>query len=163
MEIKPTYVSFNIAKWLKEKGFNLLLPHYYFEDGEFKEHSLTGTNGYYGEEYEFELEEFYKNWNDNFLTKKNGNRCFGCSKDDGYFETFSAPEQWQVCEWLRVNHSIWVSCYPTSNPLKCQFRIYKNDNGVMGQVYDDYMGKEFNLPQEAYSAAFDYIKQNNLI
>jgi len=76
---------------------------------------------------------------------------------------YPRPEQHQVVEWLIVNHDIWVSCYPTSNPLKCQFRIYKNDNGVMGQVYDHYMGKEFNSPQKAYSAAFDYIKDNNLI
>jgi hypothetical protein len=157
------YVTFEQAKWLKEKGFNLLLPYYYFEDGEFREYSLTGTNGYYGEEYKFSLSEFNENWNDEWLTKKSGDRCFGCSKDRGYFETFSAPEQHQVVEWLRVNHGIWISCYPTSNPLKCQFRIYKNDNGVMGQVYDDYMGKEFNSPQEAYSAAFDYLIKNQHI
>ena len=73
---------------------------------------------------------------------------------------YPAPEQWQVVEWLRVNHGIWVSCYPTPNPLKCQFRIYKNPNGVMSQIYDDYMGKEFNSPQKAYSEAFDYILKN---
>jgi hypothetical protein len=32
----------------------------------------------------------------------------------------------------------------------------------MSQVYDDYMGKEFNSPQEAYLVAIDYIL-NNLI
>lgn len=113
-------VTFEQARLLKEKGFDIKTTTFYASNG-----------GVCDSVYDFD------NW------------CYN-------------PEQWQVVEWLRVNHDIWVSCYPTSNPLKCQFRIYKNDNGVMGQVYDDYMGKEFNSPQEAYSAAFDYIL-NNLI
>jgi hypothetical protein len=74
-----------------------------------------------------------------------------------------APEQWKVVEWLRLNHDIWISCYPTSNPKKCQFRIYQNDDEVMGQICDEYMDTEFKTPQEAYSAAFDYIFNKNLI
>jgi hypothetical protein len=126
-EIKPTYVTFEQAKWLKEKGFNEQLPSI-FLDGELE-----------------------------ILRSPISNNEFTTSR------SYSASEQWQVVEWLRVNHGIWVSCYPTSNPLKCQFRIYKNNNGVMSQVYDDYMGKEFNSPQEAYSAAFDYVLNNSLI
>ncbi len=118
------YVTFEQAKWLKEKGFDIYCNECFYKGEE------SETNYHITEEF----------------------------KDICY-----RPEQHQVVEWLRVNHGIWISCYPTSNPLKCQFRIYKNDNGVMGQVYDDYMGKEFNSPQEAYSAAFDYIKDNNLI
>lgn len=81
-EIKPTYVSFEQAKLLKEKGYTELTTHYYFEDGEFKEHTLNGTNGYYGEPYEFTLDEFYEDWNNGWVTKKNGDRCFGCSKSN---------------------------------------------------------------------------------
>jgi hypothetical protein len=43
MKIEKTYVTFEQSKWLKEKGFNLPVTHYYFEDGEFKDHSLKGT------------------------------------------------------------------------------------------------------------------------
>ena len=95
-KIEPQYVTFEIAKLLKEKGFKIPVSQYYFEDGEFKQHSLKGTNGYYGEEYEFDLSEFNENWNDKWLTKKSGDRCFGCSIDKGYFETFSVSEIWQV-------------------------------------------------------------------
>lgn len=108
MSMSDTLVSFKTAKLAKEKGFNILTHSYYFEDGEFKENSLTGTNGYYGEDYEFNLEEFYENWNDKWLTKKSGDRCFGCSKSRGYFETFSAPTQSLLQKWLREMHKIEV-------------------------------------------------------
>lgn len=173
-EIKTHYVDFNTAKLLKEKGFDIPVNHYYFEDGEFKEHSLTGTNGYYGEEYEFELSEFNVNWNDSFLTKKNGDRCFGCSKNTGYFETFSAPEQWKVVEWLRINHGIWVT---VDIGKEYWFWKIRGINGkvivkeqipdelcttLTGLLFSNTKYLKYISPQEAYSAAFDYILNNNL-
>ena len=104
--MEETIITFETSKLAKEKGFDILQHSYYFEDGEFKEHSITGTNGYYGEEYEFNLSEFNENWNNKWLTKKNGDRCFGCSKDKGYFETFSAPTQSLLQKWLREVHKI---------------------------------------------------------
>jgi hypothetical protein len=86
-----------------------------------------------------------------------------------------APEQWQVIEWLRVKHGIWV----TSNPLgdskdwpMWDFKVLdlKNPNSAveyelknLSKTYEEIIANSFNLPQEAYSAAFDYIKENNLI
>jgi hypothetical protein len=160
-KIEPEYVTFEQAKWLKEKGFNLPTTHYYFEDGEFKEHSLKGTNGYYGEEYEFNLSDFNENWNDKFLTKKSGDRCFGCSKDTEYFKTYSAPEQWQVVEWLRVNHGIWVYTKPVlDEDGEWIFKSYiKLMNDFKAKEYQTKLCRE---PQEAYNAAFDYIKNEEL-
>ena len=103
--MKEQLISFETAKLAKEKGFNILQHSYYFEDGEFKENSLKGTNGYYGEEYEFNLSEFNENWNDKWLTKKTGDRCFGCSKQKGYLETFSAPTQSLLQRWCREKHN----------------------------------------------------------
>ena len=162
-EIKPAYVTFEQAKLLKSKGFKLETNCYYFEDYEFCQYKIVDTYGYYGDYYTVELDELYKNWNDAFLQKKNGHRCFGCSKDEGYFETFSAPEQWQVVEWLRVNHNIFIQVvaevyidgtnylWNTINLAKDESTPWYGDNG------------EYNTPQEAYSAAFDYILKNNLI
>ena len=66
-----------------------------------------------------------------------------------------------LCEWLRVNHGIWVWVRPykdhaadNNDPIQHQMNVYKN--GVT-------VSKEFNSHEEAYSAAFDYIKDNNLI
>ena len=141
-------ISFETAKLAKEKGFNLLTHSYYFEDGEFKENSLKGTNGYYGEEYEFNLSEFNENWNDKWLTKKTGDRCFGCSKQKGYLETFSAPTQSLLQCWLREVHNIYVESYHdlTSDGTKIQFYTSwgflqqkdKNGNRNVNGWYDEY-------------------------
>lgn len=109
--MKEQLISFETAKLAKEKGFSIPAHSYYFEDGEFKENSLTGTNGYYGEDYEFNLEEFYENWNDKWLTKKSGDRCFGCSKSRGYFETFSAPTQSLLQKFIRETRGVHIEMY----------------------------------------------------
>ncbi len=155
-------VTFEIAKLLKEKEFDKRTMHYYFEDGEFKDNKLTGTNGYYGEEYSFSYNEFLENWNDKWLTKKNGDRCFGCSKSHGYLETYSAPTISEVVMWLYEKHGIWIGVQPTSVVGKFQFRTYYNNKSVMNQHWNDSMSKEFSSPIEAYEAAIEYTL-NNLI
>jgi hypothetical protein len=105
MEIKPTYVTFEQAKLLKEKG-------------------LDGIQIDYGL-----------------------NQMLNHAK---------TPEQWQVCEWLRVNHGIWVSVaifVKRDETVVWVYDIYKN-NYIIEQFQ---RSKGFNSPQEAYSAAFDYI------
>ena len=146
--MKEQLITFETAKLAKEKDFNILQHSYYFEDGEFKENSLKGTNGYYGEEYEFNLSEFNENWNDKWLTKKTGDRCFGCSKQKGYLETFSAPTQSLLQRWLREVHNIYVESYHdlTSDGTKIQFYTSwgflqqkdKNGNRNVNGWYDEY-------------------------
>jgi hypothetical protein len=81
--------------------------------------------------------------------------------DTGEWEC-DAPEQWQVVEWLRVNHNIemWVAPFIYEGffetPRTYSYFIYSE----AGWEND---GVDFESPQEAYSAAFDYIKNNNLI
>ncbi len=133
-------ISFETAKLAKEKGFDILTHSYYFEDGEFREHSLKGTNGYYGEEYEFNLSEFNENWNDKWLTKKTGDRCFGCSKQQGYLETFSAPTQSLLQKWLREVHDIHI---------KLEYFIDNTWDGIL--IYQDapYEWDDNTAPVEA--------------
>ena len=76
---------------------------------------------------------------------------------------YSAPEQWVVVEWLRVNHGIWIDVTLSSDSKFLNLiRDIKNPNTHLGiaRVNDISF---FNSPQEAYSAAFDYILTNNLI
>ena len=131
--MKEQLISFETAKLAKEKDFNILQHSYYFEDGEFKENSLKGTNGYYGEEYEFNLSEFNENWNDKWLTKKTGDRCFGCSKQKGYLETFSAPTQSLLQRWLREVHNIHFEIKPIfdvkDNLKPYHISVIKNPSG----------------------------------
>jgi hypothetical protein len=159
-KIEPAYVSFQQAKWLKRLGYRDFCTHYHFEDGEFREHSIKTTVGMdYGSDIEYKLEEFYENWNDKGVTKKNGERCWGCDKTKGYFETFSAPEQWQVVEWLRVNHGVWVVAIPMlHNGVTLTYYPSIFEQGV-GEDIEKY----FNSPREAYSEAFNYIMQHILI
>jgi hypothetical protein len=123
--IEPTYITFEQAKWLKEKGFD--------------ESCRMLINGVY-EPFHLNLIETQYFQNNSVLLK----------------DCYSAPEQWQVVEWLRVNHGIWIYC-------KYQKR------GKIIFVIEDLQGNnitispDLNSPQEAYSAAFDYIKNNNLI
>jgi hypothetical protein len=80
------------------------------------------------------------------------------------------PEQWQVVEWLRVNHSIWVSvvtdCYGESwyvNLDVCSKEVWENVD-KRHDILSAYrkFNNEHSSPQEAYSAAFDYVL-NNLV
>jgi len=63
----------------------------------------------------------------------------------------SAPEQWQVIEWLRINYGIWIGV-----------ELYHNMDGKLFSSFIQTNNKKqsFNgnkTPQEAYSVAFDYI------
>jgi hypothetical protein len=122
-KIKATYVTFEQAKWLKEKGFNVKVEGLFF-DGEFI----------------------------NIFPKKANNTDFASTRYN------SAPEQGQVVEWLRVNHGIWIYVLPYST----LFRPYAEEL-VDNDKFGKWEGHKYSTPQEAYSAAFDYILNSNLL
>jgi hypothetical protein len=84
---------------------------------------------------------------------------------DGWLnEICVAPEQWQVVEWLRVNHGIWIYVIKDGGwwiPF-IQDLSNEKEEGVRNIEMTN-LPVCFNSPQEAYSAAFDYIKNSNLI
>ena len=115
-EIKPIYVTFEQAKKLKEKGFDVECKYYY--NIEFKE--LSFHIGYVGDIY----------------------------KNSEMSDKISAPEQWQVIEWFRVKCSIWVT-------------TDRNDfNKFKWIVEHDLSQGSWETPQEATSAAIDYVLDN---
>jgi hypothetical protein len=117
-KIEPTYVTFEQAKLLKEKGFNE------------------------------ECETSYYTHYEKLMIENNG------ATKITPMHNYSRPEQWQVVEWLRVNHGIWI-CVNKSKDAE--------DNGWFHYYVDNkWSAKLYDTPQEAYSAAFDYIL-NNLI
>jgi hypothetical protein len=142
-------VTYEIAKWLKEKGFDQNINNAWFnrvgnylgicnvkEDGT----QVTYSNTYSSAE---------------LVTREYYNEC--CSY------RYCAPEQWQVVEWLRINHGIWVESLHRGDMGDFIFKVVElNENNW--KKHPHYIHNEgFNSPQEAYSAAFDYIKDNNLI
>jgi hypothetical protein len=57
-----------------------------------------------------------------------------------------------VIEWLRINHGIWIYVLPYST----LFRPYAEEI-IDKDRFGKWEGHKYNTPQEAYSAAFDYI------
>ncbi len=152
MNIQPDYVSFETAKLLKIKGFNIPTTHYYFEDEVFRQNSIQDIVGMdYGKDIEYELEEFYENWNNGYVIKKNGDKCFGCSKDKGYFEVFSAPEQWLVAKWLRSIHKIHITITSVSQE-SWMYRITKPGQKLIEGAY----GEDFETYEKALEDAIFY-------
>jgi len=73
-------------------------------------------------------------------------------------EVVLAPEQWQVVEWLDKKYNQYIHIQKhTRNGLKCYSPFINNKT-----VKKDVFFNDFDTPQEAYSAAFDYILNNLL-
>lgn len=146
-------VKFELAKLLKEKGWNTPTLHFYFEDGEFKENVLKDVTGMdYGSEYTVEYSELTDDWNNNYIRKKNGDSCFGCQNNPLYFKTYSAPTIAEVVMWLYEKHGIWIVAFPELfNGTEVRFYPSIFEQGV-GEDIEQY----FNSPSETYEAAIEY-------
>jgi hypothetical protein len=122
-----TYVTWEQAKLLKEKGFEVMVSAYFQDNGK---------------------EELIQN-----KYPANYNSIYSVGV------THSRPEQWQVVDWLRVNHGIWVSgrrsCVIINNEAFDKFM--PTIEFVPQTEFDIDNLTSFDTPQEAYSAAFDYI------
>ena len=74
-------------------------------------------------------------------------------------------------EWLRVNHKIWIKVdhfITQNNTVDWDFEIdyvYTdlNKDGEYLPVVSYNTERSYESPKQAYLAAFDYIKNNNLI
>ena len=124
--MKPAYITFEQAKILKEKKFDVRVKSFYDVIGELNT-----------------IE------NDEMNTKGFANRHLPKGE-------CSAPEQHIVIEWLRIKHNIhiWV------NPIAVGDYKYTILSNEWLRFETEKFG--YNSPQEAYSAAFDYVLKNNL-
>jgi hypothetical protein len=128
MEIKPTYVTFEQAKWLKEKGFK-----YYCQTSYWNNKLTYHTPGYPLENGETSQENYYD------------------------FPRYYAPEQWQVVEWLRVKKGIWVHVYYLTDRKCWGWDCYKYlEDGLLNDPAFSF-NMNLQSPQEAYSSAFDFL------
>jgi len=140
-EIKPAYENFSISKLLKEKGFDVKtrgrihVSHFHLVENNIIPDNVN-TNHY-------EMFAPIENWN-------------------AKTHYMSLPEQWQVVEWLRVKYGIHVFYLFEIETKKYSWEIW-DDKKEQNHVHNSDSSKwKYNTPQEAYSAAFDYIL-NNLI
>lgn len=132
-----TPVNFEIAKLLKEKGFNTLSLIPFLNKRELKQLD-------YGEL-----------WLDVYLKDKSlivlNNGSFGHRSD---FE-FIAPTIAKVVMWVYEKYGIWIYTRPFSSGY---FHGYIVDNS--GEMKEAINNVNFNLPTEAYEAAIEYVLKN---
>lgn len=103
---KEDYVSFEVAKLLKEKGFNIKCSHYWGQD---KDQAILDWEGF----------KFTKEWleiNNNF-----------------YKDVWPAPTLYETQKWIRLSYGIYV--YPSvylskDNDESCNYIVdaYKYNN-----------------------------------
>ena len=114
MEIKPMYVTFEQAKWLKEKGFTEKVHQYY----QFIRNKSSKLN----ETWQFLQSSFLVRESDAAMFPDEGvNGVVVSAYSDRIFRDYnfknsedfiSAPEQWQVVEWALQVHKIFISVMP---------------------------------------------------
>lgn len=143
-EIKPTYISFEQAKLLKEKGFDIPTVKFYYLHDNRKWHQDGELGEGFNDDY----------WGDN--TNLNWNKD-GRLPFKPFSDCVSAPEQHTIVEWLRITHGIWIQIFPIgeNKEMKYYCKIIKNDNGWVKIVHQ--ISTIVITPQEAYSSAFDYV------
>ncbi len=161
-KIEPTYVSFEQAKLLKEKGFNISLYNFYYQEKSNSTPVLTS-----GAEYQSDRDCKW-DWNLNGGESGNQSSVIPYPNDTKGIYT-SAPEQWQVVEWLRLNHGIWVYAspyYSRPDDNKTGKWIFEGFEPEVYFIKELEVGEEiattfflatYEHPQKAYSVAFDYI------
>jgi hypothetical protein len=101
----------------------------------------------------------FDKWLDTYSEKNH--MLSGWLENDLYIDEVELPIELinsLIVEWLRVNHGIWVFVDKEVGSTYWKFSIRLLQ--LKGHKYGGF-GGEFNSPQEAYSAAFDYIKDNS--
>jgi len=158
--IEPTYVTFEQAKWLKEKGFDKKV-HQYFQFIRNKSSKLNET-------WQFTHSSFLVRESDAAMSPDEGKNGVEISAySDRIFRDYnfktsedfiSVPEQHTVVEWASLVHNIDIEARPVR---------YAGD--IKSSYYQPYINgcivnmSKFETRQEAYSSAFEYIRLNNLI
>jgi len=149
-KLKLKYVTFEQAKLLKEKQFGLTPDCY-----------IT-LHSFYDEEGNLITEPsvYKRNTSENHLgalTLDNVEVGISQGLDNSLDGIYLAPEQWQVVEWLRVNHNIFIEVRHLPFNQRFGYRITGKYNEKDKGVLYPYNFTHFNSPQETYSAAFDYV------
>lgn len=156
--VTEDYCSFEVSKLLKEKGFRQKTLCFFFEDGEFRQNLLVETTGMdYGSKFTTEYSELNEDWNNGFLTKKDGSRCFGCNKNKGYLETCSSPTHTLAIKWIRENFGVHIF---TDFGIGWEAIIIPV--GYIGKGTFPELGQisNYSTPEEALEAALLYTLKN---
>jgi len=137
MRIEPHYVTFEQAKLLNEKGFNEECVRFYVKSNS-KIFGIDEHGRYYP--IKNKPKELWVVGNVAVQNVKN---------------IILAPEQWQVVEWLRVNHNLFITTdVQFKKDVVSYWWIIKGGRKIN---LNSKLVNKYNSPQEATSAAFDYV------
>lgn len=157
MRIDRTHATLEQSKWAEEKGFNKECEEHYYEYPERMEMQY-GSGKYWEDEEGLELQP-YK------LFRSSQDPLPHC-KHGVLYKKYKAPEQWQIIKWLRLEHKLHIIAIPTP----CGYYAFKiidvqlnPSKPIERPPYKDVDGTDYGTPEEAYSAAFDHIRNNNII
>lgn len=125
-----TPVNFELAKLLKEKGFDDECKYYYDEDEELNFHI-----GFIGDV-----------WRNSEI--KDG---LPYDKEKHKSPCISAPTITEVIMWLYEKHWIWIETPFWDSKFRIKVVDIKNETVLRGIDFD-----QFNTPTEAYTAAIEY-------
>jgi hypothetical protein len=137
-------VSFELAKLLKEKGFDVPVRNYYLQ----KEKGNYLHEGF---------EDSY--WGDNRIVNWNKD-VVGIKPFEGFL---SAPTISEVVMWLYEKKSLWILALPTVTghfAYKIVDVQLDPKNPIERPPYKDVSANDYNSPTEAYEAAIEYCLTN---
>lgn len=134
--IQEDFISFETAKLLKEKGFNVQTT------------TLFCALLLFGEAID-KVEDCFLNWNCKEFYHKNTLEANGRN----WKESWSRPTQALVVKWLRVKHNIHIQS-PTPY-------IYRNKTNYEVRIFQKpYANSGFESPEQATEAAILYTLKN---
>jgi len=140
-----TPVSFELAKLLKEKGFDIPTKKYYeyaLKSKKDKENGYSGSFGWKKGELNLQSDYFQNNSKSDFTSEM----WYMCS----------SPTITEVVMWLYEKHGIWITVTSISQESWQCHMTRKGDS--LGKCYLE----DFYTPTEAYEAAIEYVL-NNLV
>jgi hypothetical protein len=132
-----TPVNFELAKLLKEKGFDKPTVQFYTRG---KKPYLTEAQDYMSDRYTI------SNWN-------NGMGSYPTKDED---VCCSAPTIAEVVMWLYKKYGIWIEVYMNDDTT---FGYLISKVTIVGRIYYP-IKLHFDLPTEAYEAAIKYTMEN---
>lgn len=135
--MKEAYVSFEVAKLLKEKGFGWECCNHFYcrkEDGKVIERWVQ------------------------FPADRNSDRWI-----NKYAEYVSAPTQQMACRWLREEKGIHIMVSTGMNVCSKPMRFYHANLAQMEEdktIYGDPIDVDFDIYEDAVEAALEYCLTN---
>mgnify|MGYP007012560976 CR=1 FL=1 len=135
--IQEDYVSFEVAKLLKDKGFN------------------EATNRYYNAQY-----DGIRTVSDTFMTYwNNENHMKGLMMEGA----IAIPTLQMAMKWLREVHNIHIVIkivIRTYGDTEYYYELYGTKNKSLCVVCDIYNGESWGSSEEACEAALKYVLEN---